>query len=150
MGIGYAIGLLACLSTAGGADADKAKKDNEALQGTWAIVEVVASGVVAPKDKLKDGRFIVDKDRLTIRGVPGDKEDYEFRFRVDPSTTPKQIDLVVVKGGKKGEHQPGIYQLDGDTLTMCFPMRVSGGRPKQFQAPEGSGVALYKLQRGKK
>ena len=51
--------------------------------------------------------------------------------KVDPDASPKRIDLD--KGA--GQFEPGVYQLDGDTLTWCRPL--SADRPASVQAAAG-------------
>jgi hypothetical protein len=42
----------------------------------------------------------------------------------------------------------GIYELDGDTLTVCYRIGP-GDRPSRFESPEGGQLLLTKLRRVK-
>jgi hypothetical protein len=44
----------------------------------------------------------------------------------------------------------GIYKVKDDEMQLCFRRGVGGGeRPKEFESPEGSDVALMVLTRVK-
>src|SRR5262249_28722416 len=71
-------------------------------------------------------------------------------FKLDASATPKTIDLKIEeKPGEKSTTVLGIYQLEGDKLTVCFGEPGSGDRPKEFATKAGSPNLLLKFQRGK-
>ena len=122
------------------ADDKPAKKlDTEAIQGEWKIKYFEEQGEVTPPEKFKsmvyalaDGKIAIKNDgKIMVEG------------KVDSSKEPKYIDLKV-----GDENVPGIYQLDGDNLTICAPaVAAKADRPKEFKAPKGSGMMLMKLER---
>src|SRR5262245_52020000 len=97
--------LSAALATAG-----DAAKDSKAMQGTWSVEKLVFGGKEA--DKGKPASFIFKGDQA----YPGDQPDDKATFTLDPSKKPKHINLSD-KGTKAVE---GIYELDWDTLKICF------------------------------
>ncbi len=56
---------------------------------------------------------------------------------VDSSS--KQFELVFADGPRKGETLHGIYELTAQTLKLCYGPAGKNPRPKQFDAPKGSG-----------
>ena len=44
---------------------------------------------------------------------------------------------------------PGIYELEGDRLTICFVDKRGGIRPTVFESKKGSDVSLWALKRDK-
>ena len=58
------------------------------------------------------------------------------------------IDLVPGKGRYEGKTLPGIYKLEGDTLTIAFA-EPGKDRPTAFESKAGSGVVLVVHKRAK-
>ena len=55
---------------------------------------------------------------------------------LDPTAVPGTIDYYMSAGSDAGRTVPGIYELDGKTLRLCYhPER----RPTEFASERGSG-----------
>jgi RNA polymerase sigma factor (sigma-70 family) len=121
---------------------DAAPKDEEKILGTWAIVSFEEGGQKPPEGAMIIGaRVIIAADgKMTLK--QGEKEQ-EFTYKLSPAKKPKEISLT----NDKGVTLPGIYKLDGDTLTVCFDR--GGDRPAEFASPEGTTVVLEVLKREK-
>jgi uncharacterized protein (TIGR03067 family) len=131
------VGLLAA--------ADDGKKDLQAMQGDWVGEKMVRDGMAFPDDaaqalfrKVKGNAYTVHRFRTKAGSGT---------FKLDATKTPKQIDLTP-DGGKAGTIE-GIYKIDGDTMTICYPA-PKGKRPEAFESKEGSGVTLSVWVREKK
>jgi uncharacterized protein (TIGR03067 family) len=80
----------------------------------------------------------------------GDQTVVEWKVKtLDPTKTPKAIDFEITSGTYKGVVYLGIYELDGDTLRICFAMPDRPVRPTEFTAGKGSVRALSELKREK-
>lgn len=113
-----------------GQDNQKKKKDDkDLLQGEW-------------KGE-KGGTLVVKGDEWTQRGLPKG-----FKFKIDATKDPKQIDLTgnVVVG--RESTLAGIYKIEGDTLTFCRATRAGAERPTEFK--DGAGVVLQVFKRAEK
>jgi uncharacterized protein (TIGR03067 family) len=90
---------------------DAAKKDQEKLQGTWETVAMELNG----RDVFADGirlKFSFKGDKITVDGDEEIKKDYgAFSYKLDPSKTPKAIDMVVVAGERKDAKIPGTVLM---------------------------------------
>src|SRR5262249_40196549 len=71
------------------------------------------------------------------------------RQRLDPSRSPKAIDVTVTEGLNKGAVMLGIYEIDGDTLKVCFD-EEGEKRPTEFKSAPGSQTFVNVHQRVKK
>jgi uncharacterized protein (TIGR03067 family) len=67
-------------------------------------------------------------------------------YTTDATARPKTIDLVHTAGGNKGKTQLGIYEVEGDTMKICFT-NPGLPRPVDFESKAGDGrtSAVWKL-----
>jgi uncharacterized protein (TIGR03067 family) len=121
---------------------EASRKDNEHLQGVWRTVSVEVDGSPVAHHHFETATLVIAGDRFTLRNpVPDADQTTEGGFRVDAATVPKRL-LLTFNNGQTVEE---IYELDHDTLKVCYPIR-QGGRPTSFvSAPQsGLSVVIYK------
>jgi uncharacterized protein (TIGR03067 family) len=132
----YAIGL----ATSGGpgtvAD-DKAKLEKEAreFQGTWTFESSVTGGEALPADHLKMFIVIFEGNKHTVK--KGDEVIQVGTQKLDPSKSPNTIDVTMLVGPYKGTVMLGIYEIDANTLKVCFDPEGKK-RPTEFKSAPGS------------
>jgi len=131
-----AVGLAACGWTGLLAD-DKAdlEKEVKKFQGAWTLESSETGGVKIPADDLKGLIVVFEGDKHTLK-----KENEVIQIgtqKIDPSKSPKTIDVTMTKGPSKGAVMLGIYEFEKDTLKVCFDPEGKK-RPKEFKSPEGS------------
>jgi uncharacterized protein (TIGR03067 family) len=119
--------------------------DPDRFQGTWAIDSVTVDGERIDDAQIRASKVAVRGDRYT---VTGDVQTITATFTLDPTRTPKAIDITYRDEAESRTFQ-GIYKLEGDTFAMCRPRLPEGGRPTGFAAPKGSGLVLVVLKRQK-
>jgi uncharacterized protein (TIGR03067 family) len=102
------------------------------LRGSWKVT--------AKSDPEFEPTGLVFKgDSLTI--VFDDPEDNEkASIEIDAEAKPAEIDITSHRNGKVSL---GIYEIDGETLQMCFSKTEK--RPETFE--KASGVILVELKR---
>ncbi len=118
--------------------ADDAKKDQEALQGTWKPVSSEQGGK-DQGDEAKQHTLTFEKDTFTVKR--GDQVLLKGTFKLDPSKKPKAIDMTVTEGrgeDAKGKELHGIYELTKDGLKWCTCQPGGTDRPKEFSTKEGT------------
>jgi uncharacterized protein (TIGR03067 family) len=130
---------------------EEKKTDAEAIRGDWKVVS--AKETNGFKDNIdvaeyKDSVWTFTEQELTIRK---DRAETKLAYRLNPAAKPKQIDLIRVPAGRTEKLKlEGIFELDGDKLTICYT--VSNLRPSDFSM--GRGIAAIKrlvvLERQKK
>lgn len=122
---------------------EEARKDLLKIQGTWNLEKLQEDGKLAAKADLADRTIFIGSEVFLLR--QGEKILQAGTLRLTAGRTPHPINAVVRSGKNEGVTMLGLYELKGDTLTLCFD--PSGdARPKAFDAPSGSGriLATYK------
>jgi uncharacterized protein (TIGR03067 family) len=130
----------AAVATGQHAPSDEARR----LRGVWSYSLVEVEGVRQPdapfeSHKLvisEDGRYSILQGRRITRGW----------MKVDPNQNPGHYDLEVSEGPAAGRSYRGIYQLAGDRLILCLPLRGEE-RPTAFLTSPGSGLLLFEFRR---
>jgi uncharacterized protein (TIGR03067 family) len=136
------ISLLALFCAVGfaasGALADeKADLEKEAkkFQGTWTFESSESGGQKIPADELKGFILTFEGDKHTLK--KGDQVFQVGTQKIDPSKSPKTIDVTMTEGPSKGVVMLGIYEIDVDTLKVCFDPQGKK-RPTEFKSGPGS------------
>ena len=116
---------------------DKAELEKEArkFQGTWTIESSVTGGRELPADELKTLVVTFEGDKHTVK--KGDEVIQVGTQKLDPSRSPKTIDVTMIEGPNKGAVMLGIYEFDADTLKVCFDPEGKK-RPTEFKSAPGS------------
>lgn len=128
--------------------ADK-KDDAKTIQGTWSLVAMEANGEKAPEERIKKegSKLIISADKIVVKRADQPKT-LDFAYKIDPTKSPKTIDVIFGDGPRKGEVQLGIYEIDGDTLKFCGSDKKED-RPTEFATKAESGHVLMILKRDK-
>jgi uncharacterized protein (TIGR03067 family) len=121
---------------------EKVKKELERLQGTWVAVSVEENGRrLRPRIvRLARITLTIDGNKFSFHSPRGDAEG---TLKIDPTKKPKWMDTVTEE---KDKTRLGIYQLKGDTLTLCGSKER---RPTEFKSAR-NGPKLIILKREKK
>jgi len=88
---------------------------------------------------ITEDRYVLDTSKGARKGT----------LKIDPTKTPKTVNLTETEGDNKGNTTPGIYEFSGDTRKVCLAP-TGKERPSEFAAPSGSGNILIVLKRVKK
>jgi uncharacterized protein (TIGR03067 family) len=126
------------------ARAGRAMSNNCArLEGEWQFDRLQVDGNTMPAAALAASRVLIDGDRFRTESV---EAVYEGVFTIDVEAQPARIDIEFVEGPEAGNWSYGIYELDGDRLTICLGL-TGVSRPEAFKTSAGSGHALEQLRR---
>jgi uncharacterized protein (TIGR03067 family) len=121
--------LLLCFAAASAAhaqsDGTKLKKELVKLKGVWRLIGFQVDGKKAFLQEHKQIRWVIKDDKVFYGG------EELAKLTLDPATTPKCLDLGLVKSKRVHE---GIYQLDKDRLKICVSVITEGvkERPVKF------------------
>jgi uncharacterized protein (TIGR03067 family) len=128
---------------------DTAKKppaDGERIQGVWTFTSSERAGKA---ENLPEGDFLkMEFTAETFRFHLPAGARHPQPYKLDPGKKPKTIDWLA--GGRNGPSEPllGIYELDGDTLLLCWGKKGQE-RPTEFKTATGPGDWLWVLKQAK-
>lgn len=122
------------------------KSDLDSLQGTWTMVSMETEGHEVAPENVADKTAVYKGNRLTL--FAGDTARRRGIVTLDPDRSPKAINTWDQDGPFTDHTVPGIYELDGDTLKVCFA-QPGEERPKKFTSKEGTGF-IYCVYKRKK
>ncbi len=141
-----AVGLLVAAETR----SDDKAKDLDKLKGTWTAKTVEYNGENQLGGVLKELKVTIDGDTLTVKGEDEEVKKYgKAKLKLDPTTTPKVIDISITTGDEKGTTFEGIYELDKDVWKICLKP-FGKERPAKFESKADSGDVLIVFEREKK
>jgi uncharacterized protein (TIGR03067 family) len=126
------------------AEARPQKADD--VQGIWKPTQAELGGNPLPEAVLAPLRLELSKGKYSLTGAESpDSGTYAF----DPSKNPKTMDVTGTDGPNKGKTFPAIYELDGDTLRICYDL-AGKERPKQFKTAKQTKLYLVTYKRDKR
>src|SRR4051794_10925265 len=116
-------------------DRAEIEKELKKFQGAWTFESVEAGGKQIPAAEFKDTTVTFEGDKYTVK--KGDEVTQVATQKLDPSRSPKTLDVTVAEGLNKGAVMLGIYEISGDTLNVCFDPEGKK-RPTEFKSASGS------------
>ena len=119
---------------------------HEMLAGTWQFLSISDKGeILGPR--LVETRFardgmltIADRQINIVNPVTGEKRT--ATFRIDPSKSPRRIDLFT----RDDRILRGIYKFEGDSLSLCLQPDENQKVPDDFASAESSELILIRLK----
>jgi uncharacterized protein (TIGR03067 family) len=128
--------------------ADKAD-DGKKLQGKWVIKSAERGGKAVDLDKdehaPKSVTFKDDKVKVEMKSA-----EHKGTFKAGREDKLGTLDLVPDDPDQKDHAVKALYNLEGDTLTICINEAKNSERPKEIGAKEGSHCAVIVFTREKK
>jgi uncharacterized protein (TIGR03067 family) len=118
------------------ADLVTTQRRSDNLAGRWKVLHSEQyQGKQLRGDDYKGYQLVLDEQKLKVVGST-------YTYQIDPNYEPRQIDIMV------GETRvQGIYRLEGNRLTLCYPMAGQGNRPSRFAAQPDSAVIVLVMQK---
>jgi uncharacterized protein (TIGR03067 family) len=124
-------------------DTAKIKEQLKKLQGTWVDISFEKAG--AKLEKVGEHQLKIDGETFSL-SHDGKVED-KGTIKLDPSRSPREIDLQVREGKNEGKTGLGIYAWDGEDLKLCLGDLDGGTRPTDLTAmPENRVLIVLKRQ----
>jgi uncharacterized protein (TIGR03067 family) len=118
-------------------------KDESAIQGLWLPSSAELGGNKFPDEvrksiklEVKDGKYNVTVGKAPDKGT----------IKLNPAVKPKEMDITGLEGPNKGKTILAIYELDGDTLRVCYDLSGKS-RPTEFKSTAGTQLFLVTYKR---
>jgi uncharacterized protein (TIGR03067 family) len=141
------IALLCAISVAASGGEADLEKEAKKFQGAWSLESSDTSGKKLSTEDLKGFIVTFEGDKHTLK--KGDEVIQVGTQKIDPTKSPKTIDVTMTEGPNKGAVMLGIYVFVGDTLKVCFDTRGKE-RPTEFKSAPGSSTFVNVHKRVKK
>ena len=135
----FAVALVVALAPS--ARADAIADDWKALTGTWKIEKATLGGQDM-SESLKTFVLTIEEGKYKLLTDAG-------TLAIEPDKKPKAMTIKGTDGPNKGKTFPAIYEIDKDTLTICYDL--SGKEtPAAFESKSGTKLFLVTYKREKK
>jgi uncharacterized protein (TIGR03067 family) len=136
------IGLWAGVAPGADPKDEAVKKEMKALAGTWDVTKIVKDGKELPAEPAGTLLLVITADGKYSEKVEG-KENENGTVTIDPTKTPKTIDLTILEGSDKGKKQFGLYELKGDELKIALA-EPGKDRPADLAGKGAAVVVTFK------
>lgn len=114
------------------------------LSGVWVVTEATLAG--EPDRALVGHRLFFDDDRFQI--TKNDQRLFGGRFETDSQSSPPTITFHQTETPTLNGIWRGIYELDGDSLTICDnAYDMTQPRPKTFDDCSAPGYVTLRFTR---
>lgn len=120
------------------------KDDWKKLKGTWNVEKAVLMGNDM-SDTFKSVVLTMDEGKYSA--AFGGNED-KGTLKLDTAAKPKRVSITSTDGPNKGKTIEAIYDVDGDTLKVCYALEGKDP-PKEFESKEGTQTLYVVYKRGK-
>jgi len=135
----FALTVIAVLAPS--ARADAVADDWKALTGTWKVEKATLGGQDM-SESLKSLVLTIEEGKYKLVTDTG-------TIAIEPEKKPKVMTIKGTDGPNKGKTFPAIYEVDKDTLTICYDL--SGKEtPTAFESKAGTRTLLATYKREKK
>lgn len=129
-----------------GSYADDQATEMKNLSGKWKVEQAEANGSQVPDEVRQSLTLTMKDDKYEVPSPNGGKD--EGTFRLDVSKKPKTMEIKGTKGPNQGKTILAIYELNKDTLKICYDV-TGKNYPPEFSAPANSGRLLITFRRSK-
>jgi len=138
-------GVVLVFVVAATARCQDAAREKTKLEGKWMLVSAEVAGEKLPEAVVKSISLTLKGDEYTVKvGEAVDKGT----VRLDAAAKPKTMDITGTDGPNKGKTLLAIYELDGDTLRVCYDL-AGKKRPTAFETSKERPFFLAVYQRAK-
>ena len=125
--------------------AAEAPDDAKAVQGNWKPVKAELAGQPMADAVLKSISLKLDNGKYEV--LVGEAPD-KGTYTLDSRSKPRSMVITGTDGPNQGKIFPAIYELKGDTLTICYDLSGKA-RPTEFKSKPGTRLFLATYKKAK-
>ena len=118
--------------------------NHDSLHGTWQVIKAELGGQPMPADAAVHVELEFTAEGYAVRF--GDTVTDSGRYSLVAAEPHHQINMIGQSGVNAGRTIPGIIQLQGDRLRLCFALE-NEKPPTEFSAPAGTLFYLATYRR---
>jgi uncharacterized protein (TIGR03067 family) len=120
------------------------------LDGIW-LVQSAKSDMGSLVSRAWISKITIGAGKFTVSHFCGSSHDLKGTYRLDPAVAPKTVNLSIERIELSELWQgvaypscnlPGIYEIDGDLLTVCLRTSSKLPRPSAFSADDNDTIIL--------
>jgi uncharacterized protein (TIGR03067 family) len=113
------------------------RADQQRLLGVWRVISGAVGG--RPGGAEANVRWTLDGERIVVEM----DNRWVGKWTVDPTRSPKRINLVATSsGGATADVVRGVYEIRGDTLCVCLAF---GDEPRPENLTSGQNTSQVSL-----
>ncbi len=105
------------------------------IEGIWQVIRAELGGQPMPADAAEHVKLRFSAQNYEV--IFGAEATDRGAYQITPDTPFHKIALTGTKGVNEGKTIPGILQLAGNRLRICYALE-SEHAPTQFAAPNGT------------
>ena len=117
--------------------------DTKTVEGSWTPIKAELGGQPMPDAILKTISLKLADGKYEAMG--GGRPDYGT-YSLDTAVQPKSMSVTSTNGPNQGKTFPCIYELNGDTLRICYDLSGTK-RPTEFKSVAGTQLYLVTYSR---
>lgn len=122
--------------------ADDKADDWKGLKGAWKVDKAVLRGQDAT-DVFKSTVLTIEEGKYTV-AFAGMQD--KGTIATDTAKKPKQMTITGTDGPSKGKTLPAVYELDGDTLKICYALEGKDP-PAGLESKDGTATLFVVYKR---
>ena len=108
--------------------ADSTADEWNKLTGTWKVDAATFNGNDATAT-FKTAVLTIEEGKYKLAFAGTDAGT----LKIDPAKKPKAMTIMGTEGPNKGKTIPAIYEIDGDTLKICYALGGAKEAPTEFK-----------------
>jgi uncharacterized protein (TIGR03067 family) len=123
-----------------------ARDELQHFQGTWQVTAWEEDGKAILDRQMKERTVFFGGNVFIFRR--GEKVHQAGAVQLDPSKSPRTMNMSVKEGDGKDGVMLGIYEFENDTLKLCFDP-AGQTRPDSFKSDSKTGFSVVTLKKPK-